>query len=159
MSLTSDVKNYFTFGKFQFVVLLGIALSGLASFVNTYDAISKINVIDKLQKTDLLKKQLRTKFIVMIVISCLAIVLGIALGDLKKYPTRLFMLGLSLAGVFGILYAVITKYNKVSMGTKLGISWLLFLVFIALGFILDSGKLGGGEKIESETGGANLFVM
>lgn len=143
-------KSYFQgFSNWQVLVIIGIAISGLASFVNTYDAWSKINTqIQAALQTGTIQKELNTQFIVILVLSCLAIALGIVLAWLFRHatnPRRIVTLGIITAGIFGILYAVSMKFQTASTIYKLGASWGAFLAFIILGFVLssrDAGKIG-----------------
>lgn len=137
-------KNFFTLNNWQYLVILGIAISGLAAFINTYDAISGINKKTQIcAQSSLLQKELNTQFIVLIVLSCFAIVLGIILAWIFRSGTnqrKIVTLGIMTVGIFGIIYALAIKFYQFSISAKLGISWVAFLGFLILGYFISSGK-------------------
>jgi F0F1-type ATP synthase membrane subunit c/vacuolar-type H+-ATPase subunit K len=146
----TQAKGYFTLNQWQLLIVLGVAISGIAAFVTAYDALFKIDSkVAACAESDALKKALQTRFIVVLVLSCVAIVIGIILGIVyRKNPKRVLTFGLTAFGILGILYAVITKYNKAQISIKLGISWTSFIAFIILGYLCDAGiifKSSNGE--------------
>ena len=143
------MSSVFLPSKWQFFIILGVAVSGIAAFINTYDAIAKIDSkLANCAESAALANTLKIRFIIMLVLSCLAIIIGIVLSwVLRNNPKLILTFGLITTGLLGIIYAVVTKYNKAEMGVKLGISWISLLAFVILGYLLDSGKLGG--SIES----------
>ena len=136
-------------GKVQFAIIIGIALSGLACLINTYDAIAKIN--EKRQacvETGDLKKILEVRFIVMLVLSIVALIAGIVLGFIFKMRGMTVAFGFATAGFFGIIYSILSKFKDTgNMGVKLTLSWLSLFLFVGLGFFFGAGKMGT-EAIE-----------
>jgi cytochrome bd-type quinol oxidase subunit 2 len=126
----------------QYVVLLGIAVSGLASFVTTCEALNAAN--DSLKpctESDAYKKSLNTEFIVLIILSILAILIGAILAwALRKSDNQrnLITLGIITSGFFGIIYAISIRFQSTANRIKIGVSWISFLAFIILGFILST---------------------
>ena len=137
-------KRLFTLSNWQYVVILGIAISGLAAFVNTYDAWSGINAkLAACTQDPVLKKELNTQFIVILVLSCLAVLLGIILAWIfrsKLNQRKIITLGITTAGVLGILYALSIKFQNTTNAAKLGVSWVSFLAFLILGYFISSNK-------------------
>jgi len=143
--------NYFSLNKWQMFIILGIAISGIAAFINTYDALFKIDEkMAKCAESDALSHDIKIRFIVLLVVSCLAVALGIILAIvltvLKKNPKWVLVFSLVIAGVLGVLYAVVTNYSKADTGVKLGISWASLIAFVILGFVV-----GRGAKISNDT--------
>ncbi len=145
-------SNYFTISSWQFLIILGIAISGIAALMSTYDAI-QAGVADI--KTDLqqcaetsgIKTALDLKFWIIIVLSvfivAISVVLTWFLRDKSQY--RLLTLGLITLGIFGILFSIIIKLrtylfsikgNTTTVWVSLVVSWLVFLAFIILGFVM-----------------------
>jgi len=141
---SENIKKYFQLNSWQYLVILGIAVSGLAAFVNTYDAWTNINSrIKSCAQSDALKKELRTQFIVILVLSCFAVVLGIILAWFfrgQQNQRRVLTLGIITTGIFGILYAISIEFQNVTNKVKLGVSWVSFLGFLILGFFLSTKK-------------------
>lgn len=137
------VKNYFDLKNWQIIVIFGIAISSVASFINTYDYLSGIN--DKLiscTESDVLQKQLNVQFIVVIVLSCLAFILGVILAGIfrKDNKKKLVTLSLVASGIAGILYALNIKFQNTTNIIKLSISWASLAAFILIGFFLSTHK-------------------
>lgn len=144
----TNLSNLFTLNKWQLLVILGIAISGLAAFVNTYNSISGINKLtDTCYNSADLKKKFNTQFIVTLVLGILALILGLLLSWMfrKSSGLRLATLGLAIAGLFGIIYAISVKFSGANNALKLGVSWTAFGVFVALGFFIANS---GGEKTQ-----------
>jgi hypothetical protein len=128
--------------KLQYLIILGTAISGLSSFVTTYDAIAKTAEKQQVcEETEDYKQALQTRFIVLMVLSCVAVVIGFILGfmfnrseSVNKHNVVTY--GVITAGLFGIIYSLFSKFNTTtaSMAIKLTMSWSSFLAFIALGF-------------------------
>ena len=141
-------KKYFSgMTSWQILVIFGIAISGLATFVNTYDAASGINAqIQTCMQTGTLQQQLNTEFIVLIVLSCVAIVLGIILAWFMRNAVnsrRVMTLGVIIAGICGILYAISIKLSSSTMSSvlKAGLSWTVFIGFLVAGYFISSKNL------------------
>lgn len=149
----ANLSRYLTLSTWQYLVILGIAISGLAAFVNTYDAITGIDAkTQACEQTGDLGHQLNVKFIIVLVLSCIAVVLGIVLAWFFRAQVnqhRLMTLGITTGGIFGILYALSIKFVNTSNFVKLGISWASLLAFLLLGFFLHTGV-----KIPGITGSA-----
>lgn len=149
----SIAKNYFAgFTTWQVIAIMGIAISGLMTFVNTFDAITKINqkVQTCTQSADI-KKAYNDQFITLIVISCLAIVVGIIVAWLLRgsvTPRKVITMGIIFSGVFGILYAVSIKLQNSTMNSvlKAGGSWVIFVGFLIWGYLMGRQK---DAKLES----------
>lgn len=143
-------QRYFKgFRTWKIVAILGIAISALATFINTYDAITNINSqIQVCTQSESLKRELNKQFIVLIVFSCLAIIFGIIIAWLLRHstnPMRIITMGIIFGGVFGILYAISIRLQSSTMSSvlKAGISWSFFIGFIIWGFIM--GRNTGEE--------------
>lgn len=144
----ANVSRYFTLNAWQYLVILGIAVSGLAAFATTYDAITGIDTkMAVCEQTGDLKHQLNIKFIVILVLSCLAVVFGIIMAWFfrsQENQRRLLTLGITTSGILGILYALSIRFTSTSNLVKLGISWGSLLCFLLLGFFLHTGvKISG----------------
>lgn len=143
----AQLVNLSTLNNWQLLIIFGTAISGMATLVNSYDYISGINSkfkgCEQSQETnDLLK----TRFIVLLVLSSIAIVLGILLGFLfRSNPKRLLTFGLGSAGLFGIMYALYSWYQYTPFGdaVKLFASAGPFVMFILLGFLYSQQKISG----------------
>jgi len=134
--------SYFSLGsyKWQLIIILGVAVSGLASYVTTYNALSKINTLSACTESAQLQHELQVKFIVTIVLACIAVVIGIVLSWIfgrNQTPHRLVTFGLTAAGLLGILYALSLRFRKLTDNVQLFISWGSFVAFIILGFLLE----------------------
>lgn len=138
-------RYFYGMNNWQFMVVLGIAISGLASFVNTYDAWSGINSqTQSCTQSSTLQKDLNIQFIVLIVLSCVAIILGILLAWVfrsQQNQRRLVTLGITTAGIFGILYALSIKFQNASNKIKLWTSWVCFAGFLIIGFLISTGGI------------------
>jgi len=135
----ANLASLFTLNKWQLIVILGIAISGLAAFVNTYNALSGINTLtNTCYNQDVLKRKFNTQFIVTLVLGIVALVVGLLLSWLfrKSSGLRLATLGLGIAGIFGIIYAISVKFSGANNALKLGVSWTAFVVFILFGFLV-----------------------
>lgn len=139
-----NISKYFNITSWQGIVIIGIAISGIASFVNTYNAWSGINIeLEKCSQTSELKKKLYIQFIVIMVLSSLAIVLGIVLAWLfrtSENPRKILTFGIITLGILGIVYALATKFQNTSNSIKLTISWASFIGFIILGFFVSKNQ-------------------
>lgn len=141
--------RYFNISGWQLIVIAGIAISGIAAFANTYDAITGVNKdLEQCEESSSIKSKLNAKFIVILVLSCLAVVGGILLAwffRTQSNQKRLLTLGITSGGVLGILYALSIKFRNTTNLAKLGISWISLLAFLLLGFFISSG----GTKVEN----------
>jgi len=124
----------------QYGIIGGLAISGFSTLVTTYDAIAQPNTwtecTDK-PGIDVEQKH-QTKFLVVLIISILAVIAGIIIKLLLDY--QLYAYGLLTAGVIGIMYALFSKIADINIGVKTGISWVSFLAFLALGFFSESSN-------------------
>lgn len=138
-----NVKRLISLSGWQYIVILGIAVSGLAAFINTYEAIAGTNdTLKACTESETYKKQINTEFIVLLILSILAILIGAVLAwALRNQGNQrnLITLGIMTVGFFGIIYAISLKFQNVTSKIKLGISWISFLAFIILGFFMSSG--------------------
>jgi MFS family permease len=142
-------KRFFNMSWYQVLILIGIAISGLATFINIYNMASKINdkVIACSQDPDL-KKAFDVQFIFMIVVSCLAILLGIIIAwalRTRNNQRRLLTLGLVCFGIFGIIYALSIRYQSTTNIIKFSISGISLLAFIIMGFFLSPNGIMADE--------------
>ncbi|XWV26023.1 hypothetical protein QJ857_gp1057 [Tupanvirus soda lake] len=139
---TGYAKGFFNLNIWQYLIIIGIAVSGLAAFINTYDAISGINSkLRACSQSDELEKELNTQFIILMVLSSLAIVIGSILAWLlRRNSNRRLLLtwGIITTGIFGILYGLAIRFQNVSNNIKLFASWITFLGFLVLGWFLST---------------------
>lgn len=130
-------------GYWQVLVIFGIAISGISAFMNTYDYVTSVNSqLATCVQSAALKEEINKEFIWLLVLSCLAVVLGsLAAWFLRKSNNQrsVFTFGFILTGIFGILYALSIKYQHIGSGIKMGLSWTSFLGFLVLGFFVSSG--------------------
>ena len=141
-----NLMKTFSINNWQYAVILGIAVSGIAAFVNTYDAISNINKNRQTcTQTDQLKHELNVRFVILIILSCLALLIGLLMAwsfRTSENKHQVLTLGLASGGILGILYAVSTKFQNTTNAVKLGVSWISLAAFIILGFLIGTGKIG-----------------
>jgi hypothetical protein len=168
-----NVKKYFTIDSWQFLIILGIAISGVAALISTYNAI-QAGVSDL--KTDLqqctessgIKSALDLKFWIILVLAVFIVAIGAVLTwflrDQSKY--RLLTLGLITLGIFAILFSIIIKLRTFLFSVKgqsttiwisLIVSWLVFLAFIILGYAMGRKSLTV-SKIKSDVGSTEIGV-
>lgn len=140
----------------DYFIIVGIAVSGLAAFVTTYDAISNISAeYTACAETGNLKKELDTQFIVITVLSSITVVIGIVMGFLlndQKY--NILTLGIITAGIFGILYALTIKLQSASSKIKVIAAWTTFFLFLFLGWFVkrnSKGEFVGKQETEMTT--------
>ena len=135
------LKSYFALNTWQFIVIVGIAITGLATFVNTYNTLTSIDSeLQNCTYSSPLREELNTQFIIMLVVSILAIVLGFVLAWLlHNQPTRrrVVVVGIIVLGFFGLIYALNLKFQALPKEWKLGFSWGSFIAFLLLGFALS----------------------
>ena len=136
LPMKSKIKEFVTLSKFQYVAMLGMGISGMASLLNIYDAISKISEKSDKSVTPEMKELLRVKFIVILVISIVAIVVGVLIGYFLR-TGRTFGFGLSVGGLFGLLYAGSIQLNDLSNTAKITGSLSMFVAFILIGVLAD----------------------
>ena len=125
------------FNPWQIAAVFGIALSAVAAYITTYNAISKINI--DIQQDPNLTQKLKVRFIITLVISCLAVVVGIFLAYWFRNSLHkvipILGLGLAGAGILGIIYGLVSRYQtSTGQGIKVGISWVALLIFLGLGW-------------------------
>ena len=138
----SDVKSFFDLTGWQYVISIGVAVSGVTALVATYNAVSKVNTQYQSCLANGLGKTINTKFIVVLVISIIILLLGVLLAWMfrKSDHLRLITLGVSTAGALGIIYAILIKLNTSKHETAKVIgAWVVFIIFLILAFFF-SGK-------------------
>lgn len=137
-------ESYFKLDGAQYAIIIGIALSAMVSFVQIYNAISKINDQEKNDLREETKAALQTRFIVMIVMACLAIAAGIGLGIYFREGNEYQMLAFSLVfgGVASGIYALVDKYDgeQWMTYTKMGLSLTSLFGFVLLGYLYQTGN-------------------
>ena len=125
---------------YQYGIIAGLAASGFATLITTYDAIAQPDSWENctpVPDVDIQKKK-QTKFLTVLIISILAVIAGMIIKILLDY--QLYGYGLLTAGIVGITYALFSKLADVSIAVKTSISWISFLAFLALGFFSESTK-------------------
>lgn len=139
-----NVQKYFQLNTWQYLIILGIAVSGLAAFVTTYDAWSNINKnYQACAQTGTLQDELKTQFIVITVLSCFAVILGLILAWFfrkNENPRQLLTLGIMTTGLFGIIYALTIKFQDVDNKINVALSWITFIGFLVLGWYFSRKK-------------------
>lgn len=137
-------ESYFKLDGAQYAIIIGIALSAMMSFVQIYNAISKINDQEKNDLREETKAALQTRFVVMIVMACLAIAAGIGLGIYFREGNEYQMLAFSLVfgGVASGIYALVDKYDgeQWMTYTKMGLSLSSLFAFVLLGYLYQTGN-------------------
>lgn len=152
------------------IIVLGFAISGLAAFVSTYDAIFGIRrEMQRCQDSSALRNKLNVQFIVLTVLAILLIVAGIALavytksrkpapsaqGELPGKSSMYLTVALVTFGIVGLLYALMVKFRGMAGFFKLGISWIAFICFLVLVFMVYKARSGptivqvGAQALES----------
>lgn len=141
---TGDVKKYISLDTWQYLIIIGIAVSGVATLVTAYNAISNINqYYQTCSDNSKLHTSINIKFGILLVISVLIILSGIGLAWAFKKSNnqrRLLTLGLITTGLFGILYSFSLKFQGVVDWVKLLASLFTFVIFLALGWFLSRKK-------------------
>lgn len=139
-----DKDSYFKLDGAQYAIIIGIALSAMMSFAQIYNAISKINDQEKNDLREETKAALQTRFVVMIVMACLAIAAGIGLGIYFREGNEYQMLAFSLVfgGVASGIYALVDKYDgeEWMTYTKMGLSLSSLFGFVLLGYLYQTGN-------------------
>lgn len=139
-----EKDSYFKLDGAQYAIVIGIALSAMMSFVQIYNSISKINDQEQNDLREETKAALQTRFTVMIVMACLAIVGGVGLGmyfkDSNEY--QLLTFSLIIGGIISIIYALVDKYENESWMTytKMGLSLTSLAGFVLLGYLYQTGN-------------------
>lgn len=139
------LKDYFTMDGWNYLLVLGIALTGISALISTYDAISNINDSQAAcANAEPLAGQLDTKFWVMLSVSIVAVLFGLVFAwFLRTKKSKLFTLVtliVILMGTLGVLYAIHMKINLLSNGPRLVLSWVLFLAFLIAGIYMVMKK-------------------
>lgn len=137
-----NVKEYFSLDLWQYLIIIGIAVSGLSAIVTTYDTITNIDTEkrESLQQSPELRDDLNIKFIVTFIVSAFIIIIGLMLTwFLRKQPNpnKILTLGLTTLGLFGILYAIDMKLQDVRSMYKMIASWIVFFILLVLGWALN----------------------
>jgi hypothetical protein len=148
--IAERVSRYREITPVGFVIVVGLVLSFLATLNYTFDAISGISAQEQsCQQSSTYANSLNAKFITVLVISCVALTVGIILGfALKnnKNPMTIIVLGLAGTGIVGILYSLALKYaTSVSIGWKLGLSWTALIIFVLAGIAFE---ITGGQPLQ-----------
>ena len=145
----AEVKKY-NLDKIQFFVVLGIAISGLAAFINTYNAISGINEnMINCAQTDELNSELTLQFIIMLTISIIIIIVGVIFMILFRDDSgllKIIALSTVTIGIFGIIYAISIQLQKFTNAFKIGFSWLIFIIFIILAIVFRNKHIKAAPK-------------
>lgn len=128
--------------QLKYFIVVGLALSGVASFVTTYNSISGINNLDNCAQSEAYKNALQTKFLVTLILSILAIVIGIILMFIFRANAdgnrhSVITMGIILVGIVGIIYSLTLKFKNFGNGTLSVISWGTFVAFIILGILVE----------------------
>lgn len=138
----SEVKKFMTLNMWQYLVIIGIAVSGITAFVTIYNAASNVNdYYASCESNTNLKKSLNVKFGIMLSISVLIILFGILLAwffRAKPNPRRILTLGIITIGLFGFLYAFSIKLQSVVDWVKLAASIFTLIGFLILGWYLST---------------------
>lgn len=134
----SFTEGYFKFGKIRIVLILGIAISALATFITVYNYASGISNLENCSISTELQKKRQIKFIWILVLSIIAFVIGLVLSWVfRNKPRRIFSFSILFIGIFGILYAIAYKFKNFTDKTLIFISVLAFVIFIILGIVFD----------------------
>jgi hypothetical protein len=118
-----------------YIVLLGIAITGLAALVNTYEAIAGINS----DINTVVGDKLNTEFIILLIISLLAFCVGIILFIVlkkKNIKISLFPMALIAFGIIGFVYSLSIKFQYATYFAKLTVSWVAFIIFLLIGIYM-----------------------
>jgi NADH:ubiquinone oxidoreductase subunit 3 (subunit A) len=138
------LKQYLALDWTQYIIILGIAASGVAAFVSTYDAITDINKNMKAcLNTDPLKKERNIQFAIILVVAVLAIIIGIIMSVFfrkQENQHRVLSLGVITTGILGLLYAISMQFQSASNTIKLVSSWAVFIVFIMIALVYNLKK-------------------
>lgn len=141
---TKNIAKFFKMDGAGYLITLGIALTGVAALVNTYDALSNVGELERqCEKTDPLKSELDTKFWITLAISVVGLLFGLVLAwflrDKQSTGITVAVLSLILLSAFGTLYSIQMKARVLNVGPKLWISWIVFIGFV-IGGIAFSWK-------------------
>lgn len=133
--------NYLRLDWWNYLIMVGIAASGIAAFVNTYDLLVGMdNEIAHCQNNDLLQSKLHIRWVVLLLFSVLLMLAGILLAWTFKTEInqrKFLIVSLILTGILGTIYAIIVKFKNVTGGFKMVTSWIVFLVFLVYGWYLS----------------------
>lgn len=147
---TTFQEGYFKFSKIKIILILGIAISALATFITIYNYVSGINNLENCAISVEIQKQKQIKFIWILVLSLIAFVIGLLLSWMFRHkPHRIFSFSILFIGIFGILYAIAYKLNTLPGidKTLIFISVLAFITFVMLGIVFDVvTKQRGGKE-------------
>jgi len=141
---TIEKESYYKLDGAQYAIVIGIALSAMFSFVQIYNSISKIGDQEQNDLREETKAALQTRFIVMLVLACVAIVGGIGLGmyfqDTNEY--QLLAFSLIIGGIVSVVYSLLDKYEYESWMTytKLGLSLTSLVGFVLLGYLYQTNN-------------------
>ena len=154
---SKGIRSLFNISPWQYLVLVGIVISGLVAFVNLYEAITGISTDMRtcVDQTPELGTKLRNQFIVILVLSILAFVIGAVwagyLHSTKAENKRqIFTLGLMTTGILGVAYAISQRFrfdHPLIKGISAG---AIFLAFLAIGYLMSTPNWTDVFKKESK---------
>ena len=125
----------------SFIIILGIAISGLAAAVYTYEAITNISEeYVNCANSDSLKTKLNWEFGILLTCSILAIILAIVMFIFLRKSRgghRILVLSVLTLGIFGTVYSLSIPFQSAVNSAKLFLSWGLLLFFIGCGFFMS----------------------
>lgn len=139
----------------QIIIILGILIFGMATFINTYNYATSITTdIGNALNTSTIQRELWVQFgwtlgfsILMLVIA--AIIFYIS-KSMKSNKPKTLVVGFSTLGIFGIIYAFLVRFQYTATvnitweSLKMYVSWALFILFIILGTVLAAA---GGKDL------------
>jgi len=150
-SKAKTAADYFSASPTEAAIIVGIAVSGMASLINIYDAISGFDKKGQdCKESDDYKKASKIRFAILLTISILTIGLGMYLMT-KKDHNKIIPLGVLTAGVFGFLYALSTGIKGAQTFMKTRMSLGAFAFFLVVGFYK-----GGVAMAKSGATGSSL---
>lgn len=132
--LKTNIGRYTEIDNTQMMIILGIAISGMASIINLYDATTGYTLKqDECKESDSLKKATTVRFAMLLVISILIMGLGMYMVY-KPDSNRTMALGLVIAGLFGFLYALSSGIRGAQSPIKTILSLGTFVFFVVYGY-------------------------
>lgn len=124
----------------QFFIIIAIAVSGMATFVNTYDAIAGINkMTPTIEKSPELQKAEKTRFYVFLCISLILFFIGAIMAYImnkNQNQRKIISYGLMTAGLLGFVFTLTDRFRGYSIGAKLAVSWIALIVFIVIALFI-----------------------
>lgn len=143
LTVQQHAEALFSLSTTQIIVILGIIIFGMATFINTYNAITTLESdIGTILDNNKIQRDLWIQFGWTIGFSLLMLVIsGILIFIFKSRP-KILVVGFSTLGIFGIIYAFLVRFqysatpNQTWANIKMYISWALFIMFIVVGIIM-----------------------